>query len=120
MACAEDGGQGNQAWTVIQRRLDGSVNFYRSWVDYKTGFGTVSGEYWLGLDTIFLMTSLERYQLRVDIEDFDRGRAFAQYSSFYIDSESNSYTLHISDYINGGAGDQSTTGYDLPADIYVM
>ncbi|XP_053332654.1 microfibril-associated glycoprotein 4-like [Clarias gariepinus] len=105
MACTEDEGQGNQAWTVIQRRFDGSVNFYRSWEDYKNGFGTVSGEHWLGLDKIFLMTSLERYQLRVDMEDFDRGHAYAQYSSFHIDPESKSYALHVSDYINGGAGD---------------
>lgn len=66
------------------------------------------------------MTSLERYQLRVHMEDFDRGHAYAQYSSFHIDPESKSYALHVSDYINGGAGDQNITGYDLPADIFVM
>lgn len=33
---------------VILNRMDGSVDFYRSWETYKKGFGKADGEYWLG------------------------------------------------------------------------
>ena len=35
---------------IFQRRVDGSVNFNRTWEDYQFGFdqGNVTGELWLG------------------------------------------------------------------------
>ncbi|XP_036396019.1 microfibril-associated glycoprotein 4-like [Megalops cyprinoides] len=96
-----DGGK----WTVIQRRMDGSVNFYRPWEQYKSGFGNAAGEYWLGLETMYLLNLRKKYELRVDMEDFEGGKVHAQYSSFSIDPESEGYTLHVTGYIDGGAGD---------------
>lgn len=33
---------------VIQRRFDGSVDFYRNWTEYENGFGSSQSEIWLG------------------------------------------------------------------------
>lgn len=52
------------------------------------------------------MTNTDKYMLRVDMEDFEKGSAYAQYTLFYIDSESSYYRLHIGSYVNGGAGEQ--------------
>ena len=86
-------------WTVFQKRLDGSVDFYRGWADYKRGFGNLKGEFWLGLDKINRLTNRGRYKLRVDLEDTNRNTAYAEYSTFEVSDERNKFkdlTLVIS------------------------
>ena len=74
---------------MFQKRIDGSVNFYRDWVEYKNGFGNLDGEFWLGLHKIYRLTNSERYQLRVDLEDTE-GNA--------ISNEMAKYQLSIGTY----------------------
>lgn len=92
-----DGG----GWTVIQKRLDGSVNFYRNWADYKQGFGNKLGEYWLGLEMIHTMTSHEVYELRIDMVDFKGNTYYAKYDMFRVNNETDGYRLAIGSYIKG-------------------
>jgi len=64
-------------WTVIQRRQDGSVNFDRSWKEYKEGFGYLSPddrtEFWLGNEKIHLLSvqSSVPYVLRIEMVDWE-------------------------------------------------
>ncbi|XP_050964122.1 microfibril-associated glycoprotein 4-like [Labeo rohita] len=95
-------------WTVIQRRMDGSVNFYRPWNQYKRGFGNVEGEYWLGLENMYELTRNRNYMLRVDLEDFEGRKGFALYSSFSVGPEADGYKLQVSGFRDGGAGDSLT------------
>jgi hypothetical protein len=36
-------------WTLIMRRFNGDENFFLNWNEYKTGFGNLSSEFWLGI-----------------------------------------------------------------------
>uniref|UniRef100_A0A3P9P550 Microfibril associated protein 4 n=1 Tax=Poecilia reticulata TaxID=8081 RepID=A0A3P9P550_POERE len=101
----DDLGGSAEKWTVIQRRQDGTVNFFMKWDHYKSGFGNAAGEYWLGLEVMHLLTQDRNYELRVDMEDFDGQKVFARYSAFSVGPESEGYKLNLGSFINGAAGD---------------
>ncbi|XP_078498253.1 angiopoietin-related protein 1 [Lissotriton helveticus] len=91
-------------WAVIQRRTDGSVNFFRNWDTYKKGFGNIDGEYWLGLENIYKLAKQSNYRLLVELEDWNDKKVYATYSSFRLESESEFYRLRLGTY-QGNAGD---------------
>ncbi|KAI2652914.1 Angiopoietin-1 [Labeo rohita] len=78
-------------WTVVQRREDGSVDFQRTWKEYKMGFGSVTAEHWLGNEFVHILTNQRQFALRVELTDWDGHQAFSQYDSFHIDSEKHNY-----------------------------
>jgi len=94
-------------WTVIQRRINGTIDFYRTWSEYKLGFGALEGEFWLGNDNIHLLTSASPMELMIEMETFGGHYFYAQYSSFYVHNEGAKYRLDISGY-SGTAGDSMT------------
>jgi len=98
-----DGG----GWTVFQKRDDfvRLEDFYRTWLEYKRGFGNLQEQFWLGNDRLFMLTNQNLYQLRVDLEDFDGEKRYAGYYSFRVADESDKYRLTIGAQIQGDAGD---------------
>lgn len=85
-------------WTVFQKRLDGSVDFYLNWTNYKTGFGSLNGEFWLGLDRIHRLTNSSNNKLRVDLEDMSGNTAYAEYSVFTVGNDATKYQLNVNNY----------------------
>ncbi|XP_042169777.1 angiopoietin-1 [Oncorhynchus tshawytscha] len=94
-------------WSVIQRRKDGTMDFQRTWKEYKMGFGSLFGEHWLGNEFVFLLTSQRPYNLRVEVTDWDGQQAFSHYDRFYIGSEKQNYRLFLKSH-SGTAGRQSS------------
>ena len=80
---------------MFQKRLDGSVDFYRGWTEYKRAFGSLTGEFWLGLDKIHRLTSSGNYKLRVDLEDFSENTYYPEYDFFKVASEREKYELSV-------------------------
>eukprot|EP00058_Branchiostoma_floridae_P009832 XP_002595320.1 hypothetical protein BRAFLDRAFT_59778 [Branchiostoma floridae] len=95
---------GGVGWTLLQRRLDGSVDFARDWQTYKHGFGDLNGEFWLGNEKISQITNAKSYSLKIDLENWSSGTAYAEYDSFYVEGIKAKYRMHIGSH-SGTAGD---------------
>ncbi|XP_070599992.1 angiopoietin-related protein 4 isoform X2 [Erythrolamprus reginae] len=93
--CDMDGG-----WTVIQRRLDGSVDFDRLWDAYKDGFGNLTGDFWLGLEKLHRLVKEEPFQLQVELRDWE-GSAQKAHFLFRLGGEETAYTLSLLGPIRG-------------------
>lgn len=78
---------------VFQNRFDGTQDFYKTWYDYKHGFGNLAGEFWLGLDKLYYLTNQKLYELRIEMETHLGQEAYATYSVFTIGPESEGYRI---------------------------
>ncbi|KAM9356844.1 fibrinogen-like protein 1 [Symphorus nematophorus] len=106
-----DGG----GWIVVQRRIDGTEKFNRSWAEYKGGFGDMDaelGEFWLGNDNLHYITTQGNYSLRINLEDFDGNQRYAEYKNFKVADEEDHYRLTFGSYV-GTAGDALSGTYQV-------
>ena len=108
--CDLDSDVGN--WTVLQRRADiqPRQSFYLEWAAYREGFVDLELEFWWGLHNMWTMTAARdrRYELRINLDDFEGEKRFAVYQGFRrISSEEDGYRLTAANY-SGDAGDSLT------------
>jgi len=89
---------------LVQQNIDGSKFFNRSWEEFKVGFNSTFGNYWIGNDLLSQLTLSGRYKLRFELQARDNSSWYwAEYSSFTVLGESSNYALHVSGY-SGNAG----------------
>jgi len=57
-------------WILMQRKVKGgSVTFIQTWVRYRDGFGSPTGNdnYWLGLEKVYRLMQLGNVRLRIEV-----------------------------------------------------
>ena len=91
-------------WLVIQQRLNGfETDFNRSWVEYAKGFGSIRGDFWIGLELISTLTQNKPHQLLIELTDWSDQLYTAKYESFVIGNEKDDFRLSLSGSYTGNA-----------------
>ncbi|KFP79822.1 Angiopoietin-related protein 3, partial [Acanthisitta chloris] len=83
------------AWTVIQNRVDGSLDFNQTWDAYTNGFGDLNEEFWLGLNKTYSITRQGNYILRIELQDWKENKRHIEYL-FSLGGSNTNYTLQLS------------------------
>ena len=106
-------------WLVIQRRIDGSVDFNRYWSEYEEGFGNLpvddedtTGEFWIGLRSLHCLTSQGHWELRIDYMLSNKTKGYLSYHHFRVRPASNDYQLSISGF-SGNTTDPIIGSYSV-------
>ncbi|KAK5869719.1 hypothetical protein PBY51_024417 [Eleginops maclovinus] len=82
-------------WTVIQKRHDGSQSFNQLWESYKTGFGSLNGEFWLGLENIHALSQQGPYVLQVELSDWAGEQQHQAQYQLKLEGEEKRFALHL-------------------------
>ncbi|GAU92227.1 hypothetical protein RvY_04337 [Ramazzottius varieornatus] len=99
---------GAPAWTIFQARYKGDTDFNRRLVEYANGFGNVSGDHWLGLNTIRHLVELGNNQLQIVMQSWPPSQTvIATYGSFGIGTQDQGWPLSVGSYSGPVADDMS-------------
>jgi hypothetical protein len=94
-------------WIVVLYRDSDHLSFNRTWAEYKKGFGSHDGNFFIGLDALHKLTKDGKYRVRYDIKTKVGGKwYYGEYKRLVIGSEEDQYTLNVENY-EGDAGDMS-------------
>ncbi|XP_034480327.1 ficolin-2-like [Drosophila innubila] len=115
----------DNGWTVIQQRINGSLDFGQNWDSYSEGFGRFDSDFFLGLKKIHWLTKKEPHELYIYLESLNGTKTWAQYDNFEITDEYNGYRLiNLGVFSENGTSNalmfhenQKFTTYDRDNDI---
>ncbi|KAK0180599.1 hypothetical protein PV327_002965 [Microctonus hyperodae] len=91
-------------WIIVAQRVNGIVDFDRTWSEYASGFGSPLNEFWVGNEALHRLTRDNCTRLRIDLTDIYGTKWRAEYDYFNVQSEDTGYRLHVGGY-SGNATD---------------
>ncbi|XP_060657167.1 ficolin-1-like [Drosophila nasuta] len=100
-------------WIVIQQRVGGNDSFDWNWATYREGFGSMDSDFFLGLEKIHRITSLQRFELYIHLVDNDGSIYFAHYDDFKISDEDNGYALSLGSFNGTAEEDAMSNGENM-------
>ncbi|XP_062603931.1 microfibril-associated glycoprotein 4-like [Saccostrea cucullata] len=107
-------------WTVIQKRVNGSLSFDKDWTAYKNGFGSPEQDVWIGNDVMHQLTK-ETSSLYVSITLENGTTLYEMYDRFSVSNETEKYQLFLAGPATGTLGDSMLdTGYPIYYDLSGM
>nr|XP_039270025.1 uncharacterized protein LOC120344782 [Styela clava] len=80
------------SFTVIQRRIDNTSNFNRTYAEYENGFGDVERNFWLGLKNIHVLSKTNTL-LVIKLRDNSGNIEEAWFTGFSVGSITDNYPL---------------------------
>ena len=95
-------------WTVVQRRVDSSVDFSKTYQNYIDGFNIGDdGNQWIGLKNLKILTSQTTpMQFRVALCKTDGLCLHAAYDRLTLGNAASKYKLEsVGTFLGGGLGD---------------
>ena len=96
-----DGG----GWIVIQKRIDGSVDFNRDWDEYKSGFGDLNNEFWIGNDFLHQYTNTGTVEMIAEGTAFDSVRIAVKIHQLRVGDEASNYVFTYRNCVSLTIGD---------------
>jgi ficolin len=86
-----------RAWTAIQRRIKGNVNFTRGMGDYINGFGELDGDHWIGIEMLHRLTNVNGTTSSVMVGSKDSNDTWKYQAEYNVSvgDRASGYQLHV-------------------------
>jgi hypothetical protein len=87
-------------WLTIQSRQSNQIDFNRTWIEYRRGFGNIQNQidFWIGNENLHWLTNSYSCRLKIELTDWYNETRTATYEIFRIANQHDGYRIQISEY----------------------